>query len=669
MTALYASPATASDPLQMINLRVEGGEDAWHPDNDFELVWGRPADPSQESSTGAIYRVRNAAGQAVTPDTRVAGKVLRIGNIHLPSGPGQYTAEVWLEGKSGATGQPASATLLFDDRPPGSISLSAPTGWIGASSAPILHIGHPADPQPVSGIHGYAVSIDSDPAGSPCEAPDRCSDAETDLRSGIYGDTISLGILPEGVSVVHAVAVSGSGMKSASVASVTMHVDATRPGIELHGLPGGWARGPVWLTATAADSLSGMVAAGPGGPSTSIVVDGGVPRREAGDAVVATVTGNGVHQVSAFARDAAGNPSDSQAPTSQAVVRIDQAPPKVTFARSQDPAEPERIEATVSDPLSGPDPGRGSIAVRLAGTARQFAPLPTAVAGGRLTAHWSSDAVAAGSYEFRVTGYDAAGNSAATDRRASGARMVLPSPLKKLTTIRAGLGGKRLVWHRCSGAAGQRHCRPETIRSFERRPASRSVPYGRGMPFAGQLTSAAGAPLAGMPVEVIETFAAGADPAQRITTVSTAADGSFLTHLPPGPSREVEAVFAGNRLLARAAGRRLHLLVLAGVRMHASAAAAAVGGAPVVFGGQLYGAGGSIPPGGRPVELQFRLPDGEWTEFRTIQTDAHGRFRYPYAFSDDDSRGVRFEFRAYAPAEEGWPYEPAASRPVFVTGR
>ena len=52
-----------------------------------------------------------------------------------------------------------------------------------------------------------------------------------------------------------------------------------------------------------------------------------------------------------------------------------------------------------------------------------------------------------------------------------------------------------------------------------------------------------------------------------------------------------------------------------------------------------------------------------------MQTDAHGHFRYPYAFSDDDSRGVRFQFRAFAPAQAGWPYEPAASRPVAVTGR
>jgi hypothetical protein len=52
-----------------------------------------------------------------------------------------------------------------------------------------------------------------------------------------------------------------------------------------------------------------------------------------------------------------------------------------------------------------------------------------------------------------------------------------------------------------------------------------------------------------------------------------------------------------------------------------------------------------------------------------VESDRRGRFRYAYRFSDDDSRGVRFQFRAYVKGREGWPYEPGASRPVMVTGR
>jgi len=109
--------------------------------------------------------------------------------------------------------------------------------------------------------------------------------------------------------------------------------------------------------------------------------------------------------------------------------------------------------------------------------------------------------------------------------------------------------------------------------------------------------------------------------------------------------------------------------VLASVRLRASSAQARIGGAPVVFSGRVIGEDAAIPATGRPVQLQFRAPGGDWSEFRTVQTDARGRFRYPYAFTDDDSRGIRFQFRALAPSAEGWPYEAATSRPVFVTGR
>jgi RNA polymerase sigma factor (sigma-70 family) len=38
------------------------------------------------------------------------------------------------------------------------------------------------------------------------------------------------------------------------------------------------------------------------------------------------------------------------------------------------------------------------------------------------------------------------------------------------------------------------------------------------------------------------------------------------------------------------------------------------------------------------------------------------------SLSDDDSAGVRFLFRAFVPATGGWPFAPATSRPLAVTG-
>jgi len=456
-------------------------------------------------------------------------------------------------------------------------------------------------------------------------------------------------------------------MRSEETLSAIVGVDATRPEVSVGATPRVWMPGPVRLAVTATDALSGMDASGPSGPYTAVSVDGGVPRVESGDSATVVVSGEGTHRVAAYARDGAGN-SGEGAPELVAV-RIDEAPPQVAFAKVQDRADPERIEATVVDSLAGADPQRGSIAVRPAGSRARFEALPTTVSGGRLLTRWNSDAFPPGTYEFRATGYDLAGNAAASDRRAGGARMVLANPLKAPIEIEAGFAGRRVVLRHCTNEAGHRRCRRQTTEAFENRPTIGAVPYGRAIAFGGRLTSVSATPLRGLPVEVIETFATGANPLRHSTTVLTASDGSFASRLSPGPSRRVEAVFAGNRVLTRASSRQVQLGVLAGVRLHASAASARVGGAPIVFGGRIESPGAPIPRSGRPVELQFRLAGRDWAEFRTVQTDAHGHFRYAYAFSDDDSRGVRFQFRAYAPAADDWPYESAGSRPIFVTGR
>jgi hypothetical protein len=185
----------------------------------------------------------------------------------------------------------------------------------------------------------------------------------------------------------------------------------------------------------------------------------------------------------------------------------------------------------------------------------------------------------------------------------------------------------------------------------------------------GRLTSTSGSALGGRPVELVETFAPGAAIAERTTTVITARDGGFEARLAPGPSRTVEARFAGDRLLTRAGSSQLRLTFPAGIRLRASRRTAVVGGAPVRFSGRVGSLGARVPRAGLAVELEFRAAGLPWSEFRTLQTDRRGRFSYRYAFADDDSRGVRFQFRAVLPARQDWPYEPGASRSVSVTGR
>jgi hypothetical protein len=671
LVAAAALPAAAgaAEPLRIENLQVEGGEANWHPSTAFRLDWTQVPGPPL-TPRAVLYRLFDSDGHLVEGPVRNTENLRMIEPLEVPPVPGAYTAEVWLEDGEGRYGPAARTSLRFDDTVPAPAVPQAPVGWLAGHEVAVLNIGHPAAPLPPSGIRGYALSLDSGGGSSPCAHPGWCSLAETDLPQGIGDDTVALGTLPEGETYARVVAVSGSGVTS-PVASVVFRSDATLPRLSLQGVPPGWSDGPVRLTVLATDELSGMADAGSTGPFAAIAVDGAPPALSFGDSVSAWVSGSGIHTVSYFARDAAGNVADGalgEPLPESATVRIDEDPPRVLFAATQDPAEPERIEATVTDPLSGSSPDRGSIRLRQVGSHGAWEELPTRVVGDHLVAHWDSDSYPPGKYEFLATAYDRAGNAATGSDRARGAKMVLVNPLKAVTRLEAGFGGRRMVWQRCRRSPRGRRCHRQAIDRFDARPATRAIPFGHGMPFSGRLQNLSGVPLGGQEVAVTETFAAGSEPPRRTTFVRTAADGSFSVQLAPGPSREVSAAFAGTRTLSRSTGRSVRLDVLASVRLRASGGTAKIGGPPIVFSGSVAQTGAAPLEEGLPVELQFRYPGADWSGFRTVQTDAHGRFRYAYRFSDDDSRGVRFQFRVYAKGREGWPYEPAYSRPIAVTG-
>jgi hypothetical protein len=643
-----AAPAVASPP-RLTDLRVAGGDDTWHSSNSFELDWTSPK-AANPPLVATRYRIRDPQG-FVVKEGQSSWLNEGIAGLTLPNVPGIYSAEVWLEDAVGEQGLAAIAQLRFDDARPPPIEPLPVAGWIGRTAFPLrVRLSHPSGPLPLSGIRGYAVTIDSVPNGIPCTAVDRCSDAETTLRNGVAGDELEIGILPEGIGYLHAVAVSGSGMKSTTGGSTVLRVDTTDPITQLSGLPPGWTNRTVQLTASAVDAGSGMEGDRQGpAPFTAIQVDGGVPSVGPGGTASASVVEEGVHRIAYYARDLAGNVNDGAAangisdrPPRTASVRIDRTPPNVAFANAEDPREPELLRVRIADRLAGPDTSRGSIGVRPAGSGDRFESLPAVSGGaGELRAHWDSDTFRAGNYEFRATGFDAAGNAATTTRRQNGGSMVLSNPLKATTTLSAGFRTRRL---------------------------RRTAPYGRRVLLSGRLVTGRSSPLGGAPVRVIERFAPGARPATQASTVTTAPNGTFSMRTDPGPSRTIEVSFEGSPTLARSATHTLQLSVRSRVHLWASAGVAKIGGAPLVFRGKVEAPPGAIPPAGKAVQLQFRIPGLPWSEFRTVQTNRHGSFRYAYRFSDDDSRGIRFQFRAYAPAQDGWPYEPAGSRPVFVKG-
>lgn len=641
LSLALACPVAAAASLQPTDLQVGGGEDNWHSNRMFALSWSNPP-----GVAAVHYRLLSPGGGILLGNTTLPWAATAVDHLSVSPAPGAYTAEVWLEDAAGGQGPAASAKLRFDDARPGTVEPLPSPGWIGRSGFPYtIQLTHPDGPLPISGIRGYAVSTDFSPTGTPC-AGETCSLAETDLQGGAGADSLPISELPEGTNYVHAVAVSGSGIPSAAAGTALLRVDKTAPEVRLAGAPAGWSSVPVKLTAEAGDAASGMApTASGGGPFTAIQVDDGAPTIAPGASVDTTVIASGVHAIAYYARDAAGNVADgataggrTNRPPAKTVVKVDREPPRLAFDAAQNPRDPELIEAQAEDRYSGIDPGRGSIAVRRVGAGERFAALATQVSAGTLRARWNSSAYPAGEYEFRATGYDMAGNVASTLVRTDGAPMHLSGPLKV------------------------------PVRLFVRSPRERSLRYGRGTWFAGRALAGRRTPLTGAVIKIVERFAAGGVPGERTSTVRTGAGGQFGVRLAPGPSREVLATVAPTATTRGADSSPLTLTVHSRVALRASASVARVGGSPIVFRGKVASGGAAMPAEGKTVQLQFRLPGLPWSEFRTIRTGPSGRFRYAYRFSDDDSRGVRFQFRAYAPAQAGWPFEPAGSLPVSVLG-
>ena len=276
--------------------------------------------------------------------------------------------------------------------------------------------------------------------------------------------------------------------------------------------------------------------------------------------------------------------------------------------------------------MSGPDPSRGRIEVRRAGSGDDFEALPTDGRRGSCGAHWDSDSYPAGEYEFRATGYDAAGNSVTTGRRTNGTSMLLAKPIegadRRTRRVRR--------QERWSGTAvraqgGQRRCRRESDRGFSLRPATRLVPYGRRPRSAAAdrgARLAAGRRMPGTDNRAIRLRAqpgAAGDHGARPTR--TACSPPIWR---PGPSRTVDGRFRRDADADPLPGRPVRLGVRGGVRMRCRRRSrrSAVGRSSSAA--KSWQAERRFPRDGKSVQLQFRVPGIPWTEFRTIQTDPLG---------------------------------------------
>jgi len=356
-----------------------------------------------------------------------------------------------------------------------------------------------------------------------------------------------------------------------------------------------------------------------------------------------TVPGPGSYTLHVWLRDEAGN----EAPATAVAVplRFDDVPPGLAFAGDGEEV-PERIVVEVADAHSGP--ASGSIFFRRAdadGWRELHAKLAPGEGGTALLSAPMPD-LAPGTYLFRAEASDAAGNRAATTRRADGTQMAVRKPAPA-QVARA----KTRLFARLRGGPGK--------------DGSVTVRFGAPAMLGGRLTRADGAGVAGRELRVVSRPSRGALAPVAVRTVTTGPRGGFELRLPPGPSRRVTVGFAGDGGLEPSTRPGLELRVRGGVALRARPLWLRTGQV-LKLSGRVRSRGAPIPRRGKLVAIQYlEAATKRWRPVMVIRTDHSGRFRARYRFRYVKGLAV-IRLRATALAEERWPYAPGFSSPVTV---
>ena len=236
-------------------------------------------------------------------------------------------------------------------------------------------------------------------------------------------------------------------------------------------------------------------------------------------------------------------------PRSRCRCRFDDVPPGVAFAATDTGgAFPDTVSADLYDEHSGP--AGGELRYRRLGadswTDLQARFVRGEAAGkGQLTARLP-ESLAPGTYLFRAEAVDAAGNAAASTRRADGTEMTLRKPPPPPSADQNG----RDRGVRSPSARGKTRIFAR-LRWRGRRGTAVTVPYGAASVLSGRLVDADGAGLAGRRLKVVARPSRGAVAPTRVEAPRTGEHGGFRLDLGAGPSRRISIAFAGEERLER----------------------------------------------------------------------------------------------------------------------
>jgi hypothetical protein len=364
----------------------------------------------------------------------------------------------------------------------------------------------------------------------------------------------------------------------------------------------------------------------------------------------------GAWQLTVWLRDTSGREYPSQA--SRAKLLFDDVPPAVSFMPGDAEVVPPQLVAAVADPLSGV--ADGAISYRRLDR-EAWTALQTQIRAGALATELvaTTPELAPGiAYLFRAEARDGAGNLGSTTLRADSTSMALQLP--EASAAPSGGGGT-------AAAHPQRPTRLLAALASGRRGRTRlTVDYGDPVLLRGKLSSEDGG-LAGRALRVVSRPVRGAHAGVAVESVTAAPDGRFELRLPPGPSRRIAVVFAGDEG-QRPVRRRLEMAVRSEVSLRAAPQRLRTGGL-LRLRGRVGSRGARVPRAGKLVTISYwERAARRWRPVIVTRSDRAGRFAAEYRFRY--VTGVaRIRLRATAPAEADWPYAPGSSRPLTVEVR
>ena len=198
--------------------------------------------------------------------------------------------------------------------------------------------------------------------------------------------------------------------------------------------------------------------------------------------------------------------------------------------------------------------------------------------------------------------------------------------------------------------------------------SSESVGHGKTTTVSGWLGITDGTAVGGQAVQVLSAPDNGLGQFTLAAVATTAANGSWTAQLPAGPSRLVEATYAGAPTLEPSMSAQVSVIVPAKVRLISISPTRVAWGGTVRIVGQLEG--GYLPAGGALVRLRIGLGASYTTYGVQEHVTGNGRFSTTYTFGLGDPSVYRSYWFEIASLPMGnYPFSVAESgRKTVVVG-